>query len=175
MDKLKEVFFIISLLYLLLVISGCSNNSDSNIDQLTENIPEIVEEEKVNSKPLIKEVETEAIENVKVEIKNEEKENIQDVNKIVPEQTKAMHKVIVYPYNFTPSSLDIKAGDEVTFNNIREGRLNKALLVGNQGCNKLKSPMLESGDAYIYTFPNSGKCIVVDAITKQYSIKINIE
>jgi len=62
-----------------------------------------------------------------------------------------------------PLDLVIKVGDTVRWENTRtDVKLNKAMVVGAQKCSMVRSPLLQSGDSWEYTFTETGKCVIVD-------------
>jgi plastocyanin len=90
-------------------------------------------------------------------------------------ETQTVHKIRVTDKGFEPEELTIKIGDKVVWENVREGRLKKLLILGSRQCIRIKSEALEPGETFEWTFNKAEKCIFVDAITKYQTAEIVIE
>ena len=75
---------------------------------------------------------------------------------------------------FEKTELKIKAGDTITWTNIRTDKPTQGMVIGNMLCPKVKSGFLENGQSYSWTFNDPGTCIIVDGIYTTSSMKIII-
>jgi len=91
------------------------------------------------------------------------------------EEAPQTHTVNFILKGFSPQELTIRAGDTVKWVNTRSGRLNKAMVVGTITCNYIKSPILETGDSFSWTFNEPQNCTFVDGITTSYLFKLRVE
>ncbi len=86
------------------------------------------------------------------------------------------HIVELIDGGFDRDSITIKVGDTVEWHNMRAGfRMEKAMLVGAQLCNKLKSTIYMPGDLYSWTFDEARTCVIVDAIFSTQTMKVIVE
>ncbi|GEM_PF-6455524 len=85
------------------------------------------------------------------------------------------HTVLINQKGFEPRNITIKVGEQILFVNERSGRLNKALVQGTQNCVEIESPILQTNQTFSWIFDKAVKCQFVDAITKQYVMKVVVE
>ena len=90
--------------------------------------------------------------------------------------TNQLYSVAITDTGFVPERLDLRPGDSVIWTNERgDSKIKKAALTGTVSCFELKSPFLEDGDTFSYTFEERGDCTVVDIIAIGYVMNIRIE
>lgn len=144
-----------------------SEPAPSPIEEVEEEVTE--EEEKVEEPEIVEEKPVEPVEEVLEESEIVENES----NEVTPTTT---HTVQLTKEGFVPETLTINAGDTVVWENQRQiNNLKTALLVGNFRCKDIKSPLMDLGEQYQYTFTKIGKCDVLDTITKYALMRITIE
>jgi len=86
------------------------------------------------------------------------------------------HTIKFVGKNFEPENLTVKVGDTVVWQNDRNvTSLNKAMVVGTQKCSYLKSPILESGETFEWTFTEPGTCKIVDGYLTSNFGKVIVE
>ena len=130
---------------------------------------EIIEEEKV-----VEEVEEEAVaeeeEEEEAEIvpyKEEEKEEA------VEEPTgPKTYLVELVNGGFSSSSMEIKTGDTIKWNNVRTGQYKIALILGNRECRFVKSNIFKNGESYNATFTEPMECWISDGIFTTQAMKV---
>ena len=136
-----------------------------------------VEEKKVEVKTEDTAVKVEG-DSVKVETKTKTTEAKTEVKTETTKttETKTSGNVIkVTDKGFEPKELKVKVGDTVEWQNVRVGKINKALIIGAQSCFDVKSPILESGKSFKYTFKKADTCTIVEAITTTQVGKVVVE
>ena len=106
------------------------------------------------------------------------------VEPVKPETVKTETKAEVKPQGniikvtdtgFVPKELKVKVGDTVEWQNVRVGKIPKALIIGAQTCFDVKSAILESGESFKYTFEKADTCTIVEAITTTQVGKVVVE
>jgi plastocyanin len=90
-------------------------------------------------------------------------------------ENQRVHRIKITEDGFEPEELTINVGDKVIWQNVRDGRLKKALVLGSRQCINIKSNSLETGDTFEWTFNQAEKCIFVDAITKYQTGEVNVK
>ncbi|MBU0459291.1 MAG: hypothetical protein ABIH82_02585 [Candidatus Woesearchaeota archaeon] len=76
--------------------------------------------------------------------------------------------------DFGTSAISINVGDTVKWNNVRQGRYQIALILGNRECRDIKSNLFNAGESYNYTFKEAGICWVSDGIYTTQAMKITV-
>ena len=76
---------------------------------------------------------------------------------------------------FAVPEVDILVGDTVEWKNIRGGKLQKAMIVGSTGCEKVKSSIYLPGKSYEYTFTKPVRCVIVDGIFTTQTMKVVVD
>lgn len=76
---------------------------------------------------------------------------------------------------FEHDKITIAVGDSVKWENVRTGSYKKAMVIGTQKCNGVKSKILEIGESYSYTFNEAMTCTIVDGILTTQLMKVIIE
>ena len=76
---------------------------------------------------------------------------------------------------FEVDSINIKVGDTVTWDNVRDGQYNLAMIIGAQQCTKIKSKIYKTGESFSYTFDKAETCIIVDGIMTTQTMKVIVE
>lgn len=174
---MKRIIAILVILSLFLL--GCSTEvvEDQTVEEQIDEAQVIVEEamEETTQEPVIEEIKTDET----VVETNTEELVIEDVEveTIVEEEasTGTTHLVQVNLKGFDPSTITIKAGDSIQWENMRSGNLNKAMIVGSSPCTEAKSAILMPGETYSWTFKNPAKCSFTDAITITQLMKVIVE
>ncbi len=92
-----------------------------------------------------------------------------------PVEAEAGVLVTINKDGFSPEEITVKVGERVKFVNNRAGNLKKALVIGNRQCVNMKSPVLNPGDTFEWTFEEAQTCTVVDAITTTQIMTITVE
>ncbi len=70
----------------------------------------------------------------------------------------------------------IKVGETVAWKNEREGRQQKAMVLGTQWCSTIvKSRLFGPGEVYRATFNKAGTCTVVDGMYTTETMKVVVE
>lgn len=83
------------------------------------------------------------------------------------------HIVKLTESGFEVNSITIKKGDIVEWHNTRyEGKIPKALVVGTQKCNKIKSSFFMPGEYFSWTFDKEETCLIVDGIYSTQLMKV---
>ena len=69
----------------------------------------------------------------------------------------------------------IKVGETVAWKNEREGRQQKAMVLGTQWCAFVKSGFFNPGEVYRATFNKAGTCTIVDGMYTTELMKVIVE
>ncbi len=85
------------------------------------------------------------------------------------------HVVQLVNTGFEVPEITIKAGDTVTWKDVRSNSLTEGMIVGTQKCSKVKSKVFDTGEEFSYTFTESGKCTIVDGIYTTQMMKVIIK
>ena len=99
----------------------------------------------------------------------------EEIAEDVEEDTAQTHYVEFVDDGFNPLEITIKVGDTIVWQNVREGTINKAFLVGTQTLIKARSKILMPGDSYSWTFEKPGKFIFVDGIMTTKVMNVIVE
>ena len=83
--------------------------------------------------------------------------------------------VILDGIGFGVKEVKIKVGETVAWKNEREGRQQKALVLGTQWCAFVKSGFFNPGEVYRATFNKAGTCTVVDGMYTTELMKVVVE
>ena len=178
MTRRVSLFFILWISILLIILTvffiGCTPAEEGN-EEVSEEVSDVndqaIDEQQVNEQESLPETE-EVIdeedvilgENVIVEQEEIIDAGIEEEAEVVEEEV-AVSEIIINNDGFSPNELTVKIGDKVKFVNNRAGNLKKAMVNGNRQCVKMKSPVLNPGDTFEWTFEEAQTCTVVDAIT----------
>jgi hypothetical protein len=121
----------------------------------------------VSYEPTLSEVEEVSIE--------EPEEVVEEVpeEQIIPEGPRT-RKIHLIDGGFSSSALTIRVNDTVLWKNVREGRYNMALVLGNRECRDVKSSLFYLGDSYNFTFTEPMKCWVSDGIYTTQAMEITV-
>lgn len=91
-------------------------------------------------------------------------------------KTAATHTVKFVGNKFEPAELTVKVGDTVVWKNERDSpTLNKAMVLGTKTCAFVKSPLLQSGETFEWTFTEPGTCQIVDGYIASTFGKVIVE
>lgn len=93
----------------------------------------------------------------------------------IPPPSSATHTVNLIDGGFDTPELLIKVGDTVVWQNLREGYVKKALIIGSSPCTKIKSSIFMPGGVYKYTFTEARTCIIADGIFTTQTMKVVVE
>ena len=171
-----SVFFMVVALFIV----GCRGSMTGQITASPKNILTAPFED---STPPLEDVSADNTPTVEQETASEQEELVAPETSAV-EDTPVLNvsapKFDTYTVNlikdgFEIDKLTIKVGDKVIWQNVREGRIIKALVFGTQKCAQLKSPMFYPGQVYSWTFDKAGSCMVVDGIFTTQAMKITVE
>lgn len=95
---------------------------------------------------------------------------------VVEESSYQTHTVEFIDEGFDPIDMTIKQGDTVIWQNVREGPIKKAFLVGSREFRHIRSPIMMPGDMYKWEFSElePGMYVFVDGImtTKIFTLRI---
>ena len=169
--KMKKIVLVLFILVVVsLFIVGCEEETE--VEEMpkevsTENISEKVSTEKVPVKEESTELPSEEKTDEEVLIAQEETKE-----EIVKSKT---HDVKIKLTEFDPNEITINVGDTVEWENVREGNLHLAMVIGAQKCTIIKSEVLDTGETFSWTFENVETCTVIDAITTTQIMKVHVE
>ena len=106
---------------------------------------------------------------------NVELDVVQTPEVVVDNQPNAgtIHEVSFTDKGLIPRTLTIKAGDTVKWINARPRT--KALLLGVQACNSIKSLMLNPGEEFSYQFNEPLRCEFIDGVFVETSMVLKVE
>ncbi len=113
------------------------------------------------------------------EVKKEQKlepmedSTIKEVEK-QPEDTSETHTVLLTEKGFEPRELEIKVGDTVIWDNMRERYPNKAMIIGVRECSEVRSDIYTPGEKFSWTFDEAKKCTIAGGILTTAESKIII-
>jgi plastocyanin len=158
--KMNQKMLIIISLTILLLIVGCDQK-------------EIVEEnsiEEVNDQEIVISTEEQVQQNEDLV-----EEELVEVEIQEPKQIITLHEIKIDENGFVPEELTINVGDIVEWTNIREGSLKIAQISGSQQCVNIKSPLLQTGEKFTWTFDEVEECTIVEIITTHQVGKIKIK
>ncbi len=136
---------------------------------------------KTETKTETKETKSAEKETTKAESANKTKEKTETSNSLtggaVAEIKKPTgpqtHIVKLIEDGFEVDSITVKVGDKVEWHNTRyEGKIPKALVVGVQKCNKIKSSFFMPGEYFSWTFDKEETCVIVDGIYSTQLMKV---
>ncbi|MEK6900690.1 MAG: hypothetical protein AABX05_06190 [Nanoarchaeota archaeon] len=65
---------------------------------------------------------------------------------------------------FSPKELSINTGDKVVWQNVRTGKINRAMVIGVRECSEIRSKFLMPGESFTWTFKKPKTCTIVDGI-----------
>ncbi len=85
------------------------------------------------------------------------------------------HTVNLIEGGFEESVVTIKVGEKVVWQNVREGRVTKALVLGAQKCSRIKSSFFGPGEFFSWTFEQPGTCLIVDGIYTTQTMKVVVK
>lgn len=83
--------------------------------------------------------------------------------------------VVLDGVGFGVKEVRIKVGETVAWKNEREGRQQKAMVLGTQWCAFVKSGFFNPGEVYRATFNKAGTCTVVDGMYTTELMKVIVE
>ena len=162
---MKRLVIILIIASLFLV--GCS----TEIVEEEQTVEEQIDEAQTIVKETIEETVKEETEELPVE--NIPVEEIAPIE--IEEITGITHLVQVKLDGFDPSTITIKVGDTIQWENIRSGNLNQVLIAGSSPCTKAKSSILLPGETFSWTFNEPANCAFTDAITITQLMKVVVE
>ena len=85
------------------------------------------------------------------------------------------HTVKMTSSGFNPDKLYIKLGDTVVWENVRSGKINKAMIIGVRECRQIRSDFLKSGESFSWTFIAPVTCTIADGVMTTKESKIVVE
>ncbi len=124
-----------------------------------------------------------AEEKVSVEVKKEEQktegeqqEKTKETEGVLPETKRTeKHQVMMTEIGFDPKVLEIKAGDTVTWELVRSGKVGQGMIIGVRSCREVRSKTFKTGEKFEWTFTKPGTCIIVDGIMSTQDSKIVVK
>ncbi len=109
------------------------------------------------------------------EVVEETEEVEEDLSEIEESTSGTSYTVQFVDDGFDPVDLTIAVGDTVTWENVREGNILTAMLLGTRSYTNIKSGLLDFGETYSHTFDEAGEYIFVDGILVTYVNTITVE
>ena len=181
----KMVFGLFALSVVLLFLIGCSEDEDGTgeitgevvADQPEEQVEEVVSEPEGEIEGDVgEELDEEEEESEETEELEEELEKgLEDDTEVVLDGS-TTHTVNLIDGGFELSKINIEVGDTVVWQNVRDGKIKKAMVIGaTNNCRRLKSKVFLPGDMYSWTFEKVGTCTVVGGIYTTQAMKVIIE
>lgn len=82
------------------------------------------------------------------------------------------HTIEMNDEGFSTGELTIKAGDTIVWQNVRQGRMKGAMVIGMRECRDAKSGLFNPGESFSWTFKEAGICTIVDGIYTEEEMKI---
>jgi plastocyanin len=157
-------------------VEEVAENKDSSNEVTGQVISDIKTEAETTGTESI-ETDTKVTEEVKeAEEKVEVPKEVETPKKVVKKVTgPKTHFVEMINTGFEVNSITIKVGDTVTWDNVRDGQYNLAMIIGAQQCTKVKSKMYGAGESYSFTFDKAETCTIVDGIMTTQIMKVVIE
>ncbi len=143
-----------------------NNNSQKAKENTSKTDENEVKEDKAEEKSAEVEVEETEVdsETISKETSSEEEEV----------KSSTVHEIKLTNAGFEFGELEIKKGETVLWKNERDGKTKKALIVGTQWCNDIKSGIFEYGDSFSWKFDKVGTCTIVDGIYTTQLMKVKI-
>ena len=170
---MKPIIPFIVLLLVFTLLAGCSQFTPTDIPVQNDS-----EEIVVGSSPsgATVAVEPEIMDTLAKETEMVEEAAVPDVEaqpvvELEPQST----YVILNGVGFGVKEVRIKVGETVAWKNEREGRQQKAMVLGTQWCAFVKSGFFNPAEVYRATFNKAGTCTVVDGMYTTETMKIVVE
>lgn len=85
------------------------------------------------------------------------------------------YTVNVVDTGFEVPEIRINVGDTVAWQNVREGKLSKALILGTYQCARIRSGFFFPGEVFTWTFDKPMTCLIVDGIYTTQSMSVVVE
>ena len=167
----------VSLIIMILFFTACSapfpaknetNHSNDVIVQAQTGAPSIAENNSINSSSNT----FNTISNTSISASPLEQPDV------IPENLtnhSTIHYVSLIAGGFEVKDITIKVGETVAWKNDREGTLQKALVLGTEQCQPLRSKMFGPGEVYRWTFTQKQTCTVVDGIYTTKLMKVIVK
>ena len=157
----------------MITVGGWFSGEDEIVEEpvVEENSEEINSEESITDlKEELEVTET----NVETEEANDE--DVEEVIEEVVEEKAKTHLVKLTNDGFDQiETLTIKVGETVEWDNVRTGSLKEAMIIGTQGCGKVKSTFFEPGESFSWTFEEPVTCLIVDGVYTTKMMKLEVE
>jgi plastocyanin len=97
------------------------------------------------------------------------------VQEIIEDTGPKTHIVKLTNLGFSEEEIKIKVGDTVSWENIREGRVKKGLVIGAKQCRAVKSKVFGPEESFDWVFEKAETCLIVDGIYTTKTMNIIIE
>ena len=169
----KSIFLVIMVCIGLLFLVGCSNDIDTETITISGNVansPENTETDASESSTDISEQdEVNTPDEIEAVLEEAEEE---DEEPAPPVERSTTYTVNLIDGGFEVPEIYINAGDTVVWQNVREGRVSKAMIIGIKSCKKIKSPVFNPGDVFSWTFNEPGTCEIVGGIYTTQLMKV---
>ncbi len=168
-----KIGIVVLLLALALLVFGCNQTAEPLEEQPTGDVgaAEIPAETVVQPEPASEPESTEP----GVETEESGDQLTGNVVAETKETKGATHFVDLTEKGFEPDALTINAGDKVVWQNVRTGKINRAMVIGVRECGEIRSGFLNPGEHFTWTFDQPAICTIVDGImtTVQSKIVVN--
>ena len=172
----------IAILFLLIFVVGCGSLPEKTQEAASRSVERAeVQEETLSSESAVEVpraitaeegiVQENISEEVIAEVPTIETQPIENI----PPPSSTTHTVNLIDGGFDTPELLIKVGDTVVWQNLREGYVKKALIVGSSPCTKIKSSIFMPGGVYKYTFTEARTCLIADGIFTTQTMKVVVE
>ena len=171
----KTVLWRIAILFMLIAMVGCSSLPGKTQEAATRTVEraEIAAEnsssESASDVPLAT-----AAEQVNISDETVAEVPVVETHQVenIPSPSSTTHTVNLIDNGFDTPELDIKVGDTVVWQNVREGHVKKALILAVSPCVQIKSSIFLPGSSYKYTFSEARTCIITDGIFTTQTMKV---
>jgi len=125
-------------------------------------------------------VETEPAVDESNESKNETETKVEEVppseEEPLPEvPRKIKHQVMMTSTGFDPRILEIKKGETVVWEVVREGSIGVGMVIGVRNCFDVRSKKFDPGERFEWTFTEVETCVIVDGIMSTMDSKIVVK
>jgi len=137
---------------------------------------EVVEEDEVEEEEeVVKEDEVVVEEEEMVEEDEVEDEMTGATIKDTEENKPESHIVQLTDDGFEVEEITIKVGEKIIWQNAREGKVNKAMIIGVQGCAQIRSDIFPPGEYFSWTFEEPRTCVFVGGVYTTQTMKVVVE
>ena len=145
------------------------------VEEIIEDVIENISDSNVtiDTISILNESENETIEDSELEEEIVEEPEEEPEEEIIEEDDTEVVKFI--DGGFNRDEVTISVGDMIIWENLREGTLYKAMLIGTKAHTNIKSAILVTGESYNWTFTEADEYVFVDGIITTQSMKVIVE